>query len=454
MTTTALPPTALRGRLLSFLAAPKGAGDAASYRYIPDGVVVVEAGRIARVGPAAEVLPALPAGTAVDHYPDELILPGFIDAHLHFPQTQVIASYGAQLLDWLQKYTFVAEQRYADQAYAERQAKWFLGELLANGTTTAAVYGSVHPGSAEAFFAESERLGTAMIAGKVMMDRNAPSGLLDTAQSSYDDSRALLERWHGKGRQRYAVTPRFAITSTEAQLEAAGALAREFPDAYVQTHIAENLKEVAAVRELFPDSRDYLDVYDRYGLLGPKTLFGHCIHLEERERRRMAETGSVAVFCPTSNLFIGSGLFPLRVLQGRELARRDPPVRIAAATDVGGGTSYSMLRTLGEGYKVQQLQGTNLSALEAFHLVTAGNAEALGLQDETGTIAPGRCADLVVLDARATAAMAHRMEAVEADLEEELFILMTLGDDRSVKATYVQGRRMHEREGTRSRSPA
>jgi guanine deaminase len=448
---TMIPPAiaALRGRLLSFLAAPNGAGDAASYRYIPDGVVVVEDGRITRVGPAAEILPALPPGTAVDHYPDELILPGFIDAHLHFPQTQVIASYGAQLLDWLQKYTFVSEQRYGDQAYAERQAKWFLAEMLANGTTTAAVYGSVHPGSAEAFFAESERLGTAMIAGKVMMDRNAPPGLLDTAQSSYDDSRRLLQRWHGKRRQRYAVTPRFAITSTEAQLEAAGALAREFPDAYVQTHIAENLKEVEAVRELFPDSRDYLDVYDKYGLLGPKTLFGHCIHLEERERARMAETGSVAVFCPTSNLFIGSGLFPMR-----DLARRDPPVRIAAATDVGGGTSYSMLRTLGEGYKVQQLQGTNLSALEAFHLVTAGNAEALGLQDEIGSIAPGRFADLVVLDSRATAAMAHRMEAVEADLEEELFILMTLGDDRSIKATYIQGRRIHEREGTRSRSPA
>jgi guanine deaminase len=446
---TALPTTALRGRLLSFLSPPKGAGDAASYRYIPDGVVVVEDGRITRVGPATEILPALPAGTAVDHYPDELILPGFIDAHLHFPQTQVIASYGAQLLDWLQKYTFVSEQRYGDQAYAERQAQWFLAELLANGTTTAGVYGSVHPGSAEAFFAESERLGTAMIAGKVMMDRNAPPGLLDTAQSSYDDSKRLLQRWHGKGRQRYAITPRFAITSTEAQLEAAGALAREFPDAYVQTHIAENLKEVEAVRELFPDSRDYLDVYDRYGLLGPKTLFGHCIHLGERERRRMAESGSVAVFCPTSNLFIGSGLFPMQ-----DLARRDPPVRIAAATDVGGGTSYSMLRTLGEGYKVQQLQGTNLSALEAFHLVTAGNAAALGLEDEIGSIAPGRFADLVMLDARATAAMAHRMEAVEADLEEELFILMTLGDDRSIKATYIQGRRMHEREGTRSRSPA
>lgn len=445
-----IPATAaLRGRILSFVSAPKGAGDAASYRTIPDGVVVSEGGRIARVGPAAEILPTLPAGTAVDHYPDDLILPGFIDAHLHFPQTQVIASYGAQLLEWLEKYTFVAEQRYADPAYAERQARWFLSELLANGTTTAAVYGSVHPQSAEAFFAESERRGTAMIAGKVMMDRNAPPGVLDTAQSSYDDSRRLLRRWHGCGRQRYAITPRFAITSTEAQLEAAGALAREFPDAYVQTHIAENLKEVEAVRVLFPKARDYLDVYDRCGLLGPKTLFGHCIHLEERERQRMAETGSVAVFCPTSNLFIGSGLFPLR-----DLARRDPPIRIAVATDVGGGTSYSMLRTLGEGYKVQQLQGASISALEAFHLLTAGNAGVLGLAEEIGTIAPGRFADLVVLDARATAAMAHRMETVAADLEEELFILMTLGDDRSVKATYVRGRRVHERDSAPSRSSA
>jgi guanine deaminase len=279
-----------------------------------------------------------------------------------------------------------------------------------------------------------------MIAGKVLMDRGAPEGLLDTAERGYEESEALLERWHGRGRQLYAVTPRFAVTSTDAQLAAAGALLREHPGVYLQTHLAENRREIATVRELFPWSRSYTDVYDRYHLLGPRSLFGHCIHLEEDEIARLSATGSIACFCPTSNLFIGSGLFDLAKLRD---ARHS--VRVSLATDVGGGTSYSMLRTAAEAYKVLQLEGQNLPALAAFHMMTRGNAEALGLVDRIGTLEPGSEADLTVLDAHATPAMAHRMETIAGDLAEELFVLMTLGDDRAVRATYVAATLVHER---------
>lgn len=429
--------TAVRGRLLSFLAAPAGKGDRDSYRYIDDGLVVVEDGRIAAVGAYADLAPTLPEGTSVEHHRDGLILPGLIDTHIHFPQTQVIASYGAQLLDWLNDYTFPEEGKFAAPAHAARNARFFVDELLRNGTTTAVVYGSVHPESADALFAEAERRGVGLVAGKVMMDRNAPGSLIDSAERSYAESKALIQRWHGRGRQRYAVTPRFAITSTEAQLEAAGNLLAEHPGVLMQTHLSENRDEIATVARLFPGARDYTDVYDRFGLLGPRSLFGHCIHLSETEMRRLSETESVAVFCPTSNLFIGSGLF-----DRESLSRADRPVRVALATDVGGGTSYSMLRTAGEGYKVLQLRGQNLSALAAFDLMTRANAAALGLEGEIGVLEPGRWADLVVLDARATPAMRHRMETVRGDLEEELFVLMTMGDDRAVAATYVRGRRI------------
>jgi guanine deaminase len=430
------PTRALRGRLLTFTDDPATAG-ADSYSYIEDGLVLLGGGRILDVGEASALLPRLAAQVWVDHYPGKLILPGFIDAHIHFPQTQVIASYGAQLMDWLERYALVEEQRFADAGHAAAVASFFLDELARNGTTTAAVYGTVHPQAAEAFFAESHRRNTRMIAGKVLMDRNAPAGLTDTAESGYDESKALIRRWHGKGRQLYAVTPRFAITSTEAQLEAAGALLKEHPDCYLQTHLSENRREIETVHRLFPWAESYTAVYDRFGLLGPRSLFGHCIHLDDGERERLSDSGSVAVFCPTSNLFIGSGLFD------RARARcAAHPLRVALATDVGGGTSYSMLATLAEAYKVLQLQDQNLPALEAFHAVTLGNARALGLDDRIGALVPGREADIVVLDARATPAMAHRAERI-ATLEEELFLLMTLGDDRAVAATYVAGERVH-----------
>lgn len=424
--------TAIRGRLLDFIADPAEAGEEACYRYIADGAVVMEDGKIISIGPAAD----LPADMPVENYGQALILPGLIDTHIHYPQTRVIASYGAQLLEWLDKYTFVEEQKFADPDHAAAVAKFFFDELLRNGTTTAAVYCTVHPESVEAFFTESERLNTLMIAGKVMMDRNAPEALTDDAERSFSESAALIEKWHGRGRQRYAVTPRFAVTSTEAQLEAAGALMRGYPDIYMQTHLAENSAEIAAVAKQFPWSRSYTDVYDKFGLLGPRAIFGHGIHLSDGEIARLSETDSTVAFCPTSNLFIGSGLFNMGRLRGGG-------VKVGLATDVGGGTSFSMLRTAAEAYKVLQLNNQNLPALRAFHLMTRGNAEALDLADRIGTLEPGSDADITVLDARATAAMAHRMETIDGNLAEELFVLMTLGDDRATRATYVAGERMY-----------
>jgi guanine deaminase len=427
---------ALRGRLLSFHDDPATSGSDA-YTYLEDGLLLLADGRIAAVGEASALLPRLPEGTPLDHYPDDLILPGFIDAHTHFPQTQVIASYGAQLMDWLERYALVEERRFADRDHAARVAAFFLDELARNGTTTAAVYGTVHPQAIEAFFAESHRRNTRMIAGKVLMDRNAPAALRDSAERGYAESGALIARWHGQGRQLYAVTPRFAVTSSDAQLEAAGRLLKEHPGCYLQTHLSESRQEIETVRALFPWAESYTAVYARFGLLGPRSLFGHCIHLNDAERRLLSGSGSVAVFCPTSNLFIGSGLFDLA-------KAHDPavPLRVALGTDVGGGTSYSMLRTLAEGYKVLQLQDQNLPALMGFYWLTLGNARALRLDDRIGSLTVGREADLVVLDARATPAMAHRGERV-GSLDEELFLLMTLGDDRAVRATYVAGQPVH-----------
>jgi guanine deaminase len=423
---------AIRGRLLTFLRAPRGAGDAQSYRYIEDGIVLVKDGRIVAVGPTAELTARVPAATPVEHHADALIMPGFIDPHIHFPQTQVIASYGAQLLEWLEKYTFVEEQKFADPAHAARNAEFFLDELFRNGTTTACAYCTAHPVSAEALFAAAHRRNAGMIAGNAIMNRNGPPGLLVPAPTAIPDSRDLIRRWHGTGRQRYAVTPRFAITSTDEQLAAMGALLKEFPTVLMQTHLDENHNEIATVKRLFPNDSSYTAVYARFGLLGPRSLMGHCIHLDDCEVALLRDTRSVAVFCPTSNLFIGSGLFDYARLAAAG-------VRIALATDVGGGTSYSMLRTAAEAYKVMQLQGQNLPALAAFDLMTRGNATALGLESEIGCIEPGAFADLVVLDARATPAMAHRMETIR-DLEEELFVLMTMGDDRAVRQTYIAGR--------------
>jgi guanine deaminase len=421
----------IRGRILSFTDDPAEAGPAALL-YLEDGAVLVANGRIEAVGEAREVLSRAPDGTAVDGYPDCLVMPGFIDAHIHYPQTQVIGSYGAQLLDWLHNYTFVEEQKFADPDHCARIAEFFLDELIRCGTTTAMVYCTVHPQSVDAFFSAAEQRGACMIAGKTMMDRDAPEALTDTAQRGYDESKDLIERWRRRGRLEYAVTPRFAITSSQAQLEAAGALADEFPGVYVQTHLDENQAEIDLVAKLFPGTQTYLEVYERAGLLGPRSVFGHCIHLADSEVAALAASRSVAAFCPTSNLFLGSGLFDQARL-------RNAGVRVALATDVGGGTSYSMLRTAAEGYKVLQLNGQSWPAAEAFYQMTLGNARALSLDGRIGSIEKGKEADLVVLDSRATPAMAHRMETAHGDLAAELFALVMMGDDRAVRQTYVAG---------------
>lgn len=424
--------TLIRGRLLSFAEAPREE-DPSAVLYVEDGALLVRGGRIAGAGTWAEIAPLAPGAPVVDHRP-HLILPGFIDTHIHFPQLQVIGSWGAQLLDWLNAYVFVEEQKFADPAVAEAMAPRFFDELLRHGTTTAVAFCSVHPASVDAYFGEAHRRGMRMIGGKVLMDRNAPEGLRDTAQQGYDESKALIEAWHGKGRLHYAVSPRFAITSTEAQMEAAGALIAERPDLHVQTHLSENRAECEYAVSLFPGARDYTDIYERYGFMGPRTLFGHCVHLSDRELGALADTGSVAVFNPTSNLFLGSGLFDLSRVEAMG-------VRTAVATDVGAGTSYSMLATMDEAYKILQLQGQKLAPLESFYRMTLGNARALGLEAHVGSLAPGRDADLVVLDSRATPAMALRSETVRT-LAEELFVLQTMGDDRSVVETYVAGRPM------------
>jgi guanine deaminase len=427
-----IDPIALRGRLFWFEDDPETAGEAAA-RFIEDGLLAMEGGVITACGEAAALLPTLPArARVIDHRP-HLILPGFIDPHIHLPQTQVIASHGAQLLDWLHRHTFVEERRFADAEHAATVSRFFCDELLRNGTTTCVAFGSMHQVSVEALFTEAGRRQMRLVAGKVMMDRNAPDGLRDTPQRGCDESAALIARWHGRGRLGYAISPRFAITSSEAQLEAAGALARAHPDCWIQTHLAETLAEIETVKRLFPQARDYTDVYERFGLLGPRSLFGHCIHLGPREWRALAQSRSVAVSCPTSNFFLGSGMFD------RQRARAEG-VRAGLATDIGAGTSYSMLATMGAAHDAAQLRGASLTPFAAFHWATRGNALALGLGDQIGALSPGHEADVIVLDASATPAMAHRMERVET-LAEELFVLMTMGDDRAVKAAYVAGRR-------------
>lgn len=426
--------TILRGRVLSFVEEPRGRDDHASYRYIEDGTVVIGDGKILMVGEWNERAASHhDAADIIDHRP-HLIMPGFIDPHIHFPQMQVIGAYAAALLEWLNTYTFVEEQRFGDEEHATRIASRFFDELIRHGTTTAAAYCSVHPQSVDAFFGEAEKRDMLMVGGKVMMDRNAPPGLLDTPQSGYDDTKAGIAKWHGRGRAHYAITPRFAITSTHEQMAMAEALAREFPNLHIQTHVSENLAEIAYANELFPNYGDYVGIYEKYHLLGPKTLLGHCIHLSHRETEVISETQSVAVFCPTSNLFIGSGLFDYE-------RQHERGVRIATATDVGGGSSYSMLRTMDEGYKVMQLRGQRLTPFRSFFHMTLGNARAMSLDGRIGSLEPGKEADIVVLNSGATPQMALRMETC-GSLEQELFLLQTCGDDRAVVETYVMGRPM------------
>ena len=428
----------IRGRVLTFIDEPKGIDDSASYLTVDDGAVLMRDGKILAIGDYAEISKTAGAGVAVTDHRPHLIMPGLIDTHLHFPQTQAIASYGAQLLEWLNTYIFVEEQKFAEPEHAAFIAGRFMDELLSNGTTTAVAYCSVHPQSVDAYFTAAEQRGMLMVGGKVMMDRNAPDALRDTPQKGYDETKRLIGKWHGRGRAQYAISPRFAITSTPEQMEMSQALVGEHRDCYVQTHLSENKDEIAFATSLYPDARDYTDIYARYDLLTDKTLLGHCIYLSDREISVLAETGAVGVFCPTSNLFLGSGLFD------RERFDR-LGARWSVATDVGAGTSFSMLETMDEAYKVLHLQGQRLSPLNSFYRLTLGNARALGLQDRIGSLHVGADADIVVLDSSGKSAMELRMRTAKS-LVEELFILQTMGDDRCVAEVYVAGKPMKKRK--------
>lgn len=433
-----MTPTLHRAAILNFATDPGAGNDRAAYDYWEQGALLVADGRIQAVGPAAEIhVREGPVGI-VDHG-DRLILPGFIDTHIHYPQTDIIAAGGRNLLDWLEHHAFPAEQRFGDPAHAREVSEFFLDELLANGTTTAQVLGTVHRASMDEFFKAAAARRLCMIAGKTLMDRMSPDGLRDTAPQGEREMRELIGAWHGRDRLHYAMTIRFALTSTEQQLASTGALAREFPDVFIHSHLAENSAEVDAVRRMFPRDRSYLDIYDRFGLLRERATYAHCIWLDAVDRRRLAASGAGAAFCPSSNLYLGSGLFDLEASDAAGM-------RFALATDVGGGSSFSMLRTMGEAYKVAQLRGQSLSPLRAFYLATLAGARMLRLDDRIGSLAPGREADFIVLDPAATPLLARRMSQART-LAERLQLLMILGDERAVAQTYVLGQRQSPRRG-------
>jgi len=426
---------AFRASVVHCLASPGEVSEKGSdpfvLEYFEDGLLIVEGGVVVAAGDASVLLPQLDASVSVTDYAGKIIVPGFIDCHVHFPQLDIIASYGEQLLDWLNRYAYPVEAEFADEAHAREVAGVFLDELLINGTTTALVFGTVHAHSADAIFEAAEARGMRLIAGKVLMDSNCPVELQDDPVSAYADSKALIERWHGKGRLGYAITPRFALTSSEEQLAAAGRLAAEYPDVWMHTHLAENTDEVEEIARQFPDSRSYLDVYDHFGLLRERSVFAHCLHMDDKDRLCMAEKGGAAAFCPTSNLFLGSGLFDLHAMW-----QADVPVGLG--TDVGGGTSLSMLKTASEAYKVLHLQDQALPAASALYLATLGAAEALYLDDKIGNFEPGMEADFVVLDPAGTS-LSKRRTDITSSIEETLFAITMLGDERHVAATYVAG---------------
>ncbi|MBV4366880.1 guanine deaminase [Erwinia phyllosphaerae] len=401
-------------------------------RYIEDGLLLLNEGKIVSLQAWEEGRHQLGDETAVVDYRGKLIVPGFVDCHIHYPQTEMIGAYGEQLLEWLQQYTFPVESQYHCPLHAAKMSAFFLHQLLSNGTTTALVFGTVHPQSVDALFSAAEGLGMRLIAGKVMMDRHAPDYLTETPEQSYQQTRELIERWHNRGRLSYALTPRFAPTSSPELLQKVQQLKKEYPDTWLHTHLSENPQEVAWVKALFPERSGYLDVYHHYQLTGRRSLFAHCIHLEEEEWDCLHDTDSSVAFCPTSNLFLGSGLFKLNHCWEKN-------VKTGIGTDVGAGTTFNMLQTLGEAYKVGQLQHYKMAASEAFYHATLGGAQALDLHQQIGNFNPGKEADFVVLDPAVSALQKMRC-ANSRDIWEKLFVLMTLGDDRNIASTWVNGK--------------
>ncbi|WP_027695198.1 guanine deaminase [Vibrio litoralis] len=423
--------TGYRSSIIQLIADPSEVGIEQAYRYFEDGLLVVENGLITDVGDYVETLAKQNGELEMVNYQDKIITAGFVDTHIHYPQTGMIASYGEQLLDWLENYTFPEEERFKDPEYAAKVAKIFLDELATNGTTTALVFGTVHKQSVDVFFQEAKRRNLRMIAGKVLMDRNAPDYLTDTPECGYQDSKELIEKWHDNGRLSYAVTPRFAPTSSPEQLDMVGKLLQEYPSVYMHTHLSENKQEIEWVKSLFPEQEGYLDVYDHHGLLHPRSVFAHGVHLSDCECQRLSDTGSAIAFCPTSNLFLGSGLFDLNRIE-------EFGIRVGMGTDVGAGTSFSLMQTMSEAYKVMQLQQKKLHPVKSLYQATLGGAKALYLDDKIGSLEVGKEADFVVLEPSATTLMKFRMQQAKT-LEEKLFVLMSLGDDRTVHATYIYG---------------
>ena len=427
-----------RSSILHLLGDPARIPEDEACQYYEDGLLVINDGRVVEIGSADRLLPSLPKYANVINHSNTLLLPGFIDTHIHFPQAEIIAAHGKQLMDWLNEFVFPAESKYGNKDYAELMADMFINQLLRNGTTTASVFCSVHPESVDAFFEKCHEKNLRMIAGKVMMDRNCPINLRDSAETSYRESKNLIEKWHNRGRLRYAITPRFAVTSSPTQLGQVRQLMLEHPDAYLQTHLSENQDEISLVRKLFPECKSYLDVYDQYGLLSQRSIFAHCLHLGTDEWHRLSETRSNIAFCPSSNLFLGSGLFPLEKAE-------EQTINVGIGTDIGGGNNFSILQTLGDAYKVVQLRKEQMSPMKGIYLATLGGARTLGLSDKIGNFLPGKEADFVCLDKGATPLLEMRIEKCE-DIWAEIFALSMLGDDRVVKQTWVAGAKLHDRD--------
>lgn len=396
------------------------------------GGILIQNGMIAAVGDAATLRASHPDAHEITHK-DDLLMPGFVDAHVHYAQTAMVASWGKRLIDWLNSYTFPEESRFAAPDYGTKIANRYLDLALLHGTTSMTSFCTIHPASVDALFEAAEARGMHVTAGRTAMDRNAPESLRDiSAQQSYDESKALLSKWHGKGRASYAVSPRFTPTSTPEQLELMGALWAEHPDCAMQTHLSEQTEEIAWVKSLCPEARDYLDTYERVGLIGPGALMGHAIHLTEREISTMAATQTGVVHCPTSNTFIGSGLCDLRGLKARGIP-------VGLGTDTGGGSSFSMLRTMAATYEIGQLRGTALHAAELLWLATAGSAEAMRQSHRIGRIAPGLDADIIALNLHSTAAITQRAKEANT-IWEAIFPTIMMGDDRAIRETYIMGR--------------
>ena len=427
--------TLLLGQLLSFKASPFDTELSEAIHYEQRGAVLINKGKIAAVG-QADLLRETSGSVYIVDYGDKLILPGFIDAHVHYPQTAIIASWGKRLINWLNDYTFPEELRFVDTHYATQVASTYLDIAIANGTTSIATFATIHPQSVDAIFEAAVSRGMGIVAGKTCMDRNAPARLCDTAASAYDDSKFLIEKWHGRERCIYAITPRFSPTSTSEQLETLGQLWKEHPKCLMQTHLSEQLEEIKWVKSLFPEARDYLDTYERMGLLGERAIYGHSIHLEEREKSRIKEVGASLIHCPTSNLFIGSGLFDMHglIMSGHQ---------IGLATDIGGGSSFSMLRTMAATYEIGQLNGNPLHPSELLWLATMGSAKALHLDQEIGSLEIGKFADIAVLNLNATPAIAQRAAMAE-DLWSAFFPTIMMGDDRAIHEVWINGQRVKQ----------